>query len=251
MAFLTGPLLTEAQDLYTATTVQLHDIGQRAYINGGRIARYVKNGTSALITGNLLQESAENTTYENMAVGTAGVAGDNFIQVTNGTATITSELFTNGTIGINTAGTAVVGDEYDIVKITGTFTTGGALKVFLDRPLRTAITTSATVNMKRNPWSSVVQFPVTTQTGMPVGIAMFAIPASTSTVFQYGWVISHGECTALSDNSTFAVGSQLSPSLAVAGAVGVNVAGTTHGNIGWARMAKQSAAGIPIFLQID
>src|ERR1700755_3379978 len=107
--------------------------------------------------GNLRQESVEDTTYENMAVGTAAAAGDAYLQVTNGTATITSAQFVGGSLSVYTAGTVAIGDEYTITAITGTLTTGGALKVYTDRPLRSAFTTSAKVVMKRSPWSGVIQ----------------------------------------------------------------------------------------------
>lgn len=248
MAFITGPRTLSNVDLYKSSTQVPSGWSVGSMVEGdhGKKFRLVKAGASALVKGNLLQESAEDTTYENMAVGTAGAVGDRYLQITNGTATITAEQFKGGTIGVYGAGTVAIGDEYVITDVTGTLTTGGALKVWLDRPLRYAYTTSAKVNMKRSPWSGVIQMPQTTQTGMPVGVAIYEIPAN-----EYGWVISHGECTALSDNSTFAVGSMLSPSLAVAGAVGVNVAGTTHGTIGWARQAAASAKGIAIFLMID
>jgi hypothetical protein len=248
MALLSGSSVLSFNDLYTsdATIVGGGYVGMKNEAPGGKIYRYALVGASALVKGNLLQASVQDTSYENMAIGTAGAVGDAFLQVTNGTATITAQQFAGGTIGTYTAGTVAIGDEYVITDVTGTLTTGGALKVWLDRPLRYAYTTSAKVNMKRSPWSGVVQFPVTTQTEMPVGVAVYEVAAT-----QYGWVQSHGSTTALSDNSTFAVGSMLSPSLATAGAVGVNVAGTTHGTIGWARMAAASAHGISIFLMID
>lgn len=247
MADITGLPLISDTDLYTSNAVasSVYSVGDVVRGSKGRVFRYSLAGET-LVKGNLLQEPVELTTYENMAVGTAGVAGDKYIQVTNGTSTITSAQYTGGTIGVYTAGTVAVGDEYVITKVTGTLTTGGALKVWLDRPLRYAYTTSAKVNMKRSPWNGVIQFPVTTATGMPVGFAIYEIPSA-----EYGFVQTHGEVTALSDNSTFAVGSQLSPSLAVAGSVGVNVAGTTHGIVGWARQAAASTKGIAIFAQID
>jgi hypothetical protein len=97
-----------------------------------------------------------------------------------------------------------------------------------------------------NPWNAVIQFPQTTQTGMPVGVAVYELPLNT-----YGWIQSHGVVTALSDSSTYAVGSGIVPSLAVAGAVGVNVAGTTHTSIGVSRQAAASTKGTSIFLNID
>ncbi len=249
MALITGYSMLSGNDVYTSTASPGDGmmVGQQGIDgNTGKIFRYTLAGGSNLVMGNLLQESAQDTTYENMAVGTAGAVGDTYLQITNGTATITSAQFVGGSISVYTAGTVALGDEYTIVGITGTLTTGGALQVYLDKPLRYAYTTSAKVVMKRSPWSGVIQMPQTTQTGMPVAVAQYAI-----TLAQYGWTQSHGAGSALSDNSTFAVGSQLSPSLAVAGAVGVNVAGTTHGIVGWAREAAASAHAIAVFIQID
>ncbi len=246
MAILTGQVQITGSDLYNIDTAKTMDVGTLGYSVGGKIFRYSLTGGVTTVIGNLLQESAQDTTYENMAIGTASAAGAQSLQVTNGTATITSAQFEGGSVSVYTAGTVAVCDEYTITGVTGTLTTGGALQVALDRPARYAFTTSAKVNMKRNPWSGVVQMPQTTQTGMPVGVCVF--PTTNAT---WGWVQTHGVASALSDNSTYAVGSQLSPSLAVAGAVGVNVAGTTHGIVGWARQAAASAHGISIFLQID
>lgn len=237
-------------DLYTSSTDQVgaEKIGQRQQGLNGKEFSLSLNGASALVAGNLLQESAENTTYENMAVGTAGAVGDNYLQITNGTATITSLQFQGGSIGVYTAGTVAVGDEYTIMDVTGTLTTGGALKVWLDRPLRYAFTTSATVVMKRNLYSGVIQMPATTPTGVAVGIAPFAIAASTSTVFQYGWVQTRGAATVLSDGSTFAVGSAVGTPSGTAGCVTVYAAATTKQAIGVAREASASAKAIAVNL---
>lgn len=247
MASLTGYKAISAADLYKSSATAEEKIGTIG-IDGrtGKLFRYALVGASALVTGNLLQESAQDTTYENMAIGTAGVAGDMFLQVTNGTATITSAQFENGTINVYTAGTVAVGDEYTITKITGTLTTGGALKVFLDRPLRYAYTTSAKVNMKQSPWSKVIQAPATTQTGIAVGVAIYPLAAS-----EYGWVQTHGTCSVLSDGSTFAVGSDVGTPSGTAGCVTVFAAGTTHQRVGVVRQAAAAAHCITAFLQID
>lgn len=249
MAQLTGFVNVTAQDLYTSRPTPANDmmIGQIGVdARAGKYYRYALAGASALVAGNLLQEAVNDTTYANMTVGTAAAAGDRYIQVTNGTATITSEQFRGGTIHVYTAGTVPVGDEYTITKITGTLTTGGALKVYVDRPLRYAFTTSAKVNMKRSPWSGVIQFPATTQTGIPVGVAIYPIAAG-----EYGWVQTHGPCAVLSDGSTFAVGSDLSTPSGTAGAVTVGTAGTTHCHVGYAREVSASGKAICAFLKID
>lgn len=238
-----------AVDLYQSggtTAPSGYGLGQINFGANGKIFRFGLVGASNLVAGNLLQESAEDTTYENMAVGTAASAGDAFIQVTNGTATITSEQFIGGSIGVYTAGTVAIGDEYTITGVTGTLTTGGALQVYTDRPLRFAFTTSAKVVMKRSPFSGMIQFPASTQTGIPVGVAPFAITAA-----NYGWIQSHGVVSVLSDGSTFAVGSDLGTPSGTAGAVTVYAAGTTHNRVGMSREAAASGHAISAFLQID
>jgi hypothetical protein len=234
-------------DLYSSDTTQVGPgaVGAIQWGSNGKGFKYALNGGAALVKGNLLQSAAQASTYINMVVGTAGSVGDAFIQVTNGTSTITSQAFEGGSISVYTAGTVAIADEYTILAVTGTLTTGGALKVWLDRPLRYAYTTSATVNMQRNPCSGLIQYPATTQTGVPAGVAIYELPLAT-----YGWVQFYGICGVLSDASTFAVGSALSPSLTTAGAVGVNVAGTTHCNVGVSYMAAASAKGIVAHINI-
>ncbi len=83
MPFLKGPQIVTAQDLYNSSATKLEPVGSLAYGSKGRLYRYVLVGASDLVAGNIIQESAEDTTYENMVVGTAGVAGDPYIQVTN------------------------------------------------------------------------------------------------------------------------------------------------------------------------
>lgn len=249
MASITGLTILTPADLYssTATPGDNLTVGQWGFdANTGKIFRYALAGASALVAGNLLQEQVEDTTYENMAVGTAGAVGDTFIQVTNGTATITNAQFEGGSISVYTAGTVAIGDEYTIIGVSGTLTTGGALKVYVDKPLRYAFTTSAKVNMKRAISSGVIQFPATTPTGIAAGVAQFAITAA-----QYGWIQTHGPAAVLSDGSTFAVGSAVGTASGTAGAVTVYAAATTKMAVGFARQAAASAHAISVHLLID
>jgi hypothetical protein len=232
-------------DLYSSTTDQIGAelVGNRVNGLNGKEFSLALVGASALVAGNLLQTAAEDTTYENMAIGTAGAVGDMFLQVTNGTSTITATQFAGGSIGFYTAGTVAIGDEYTIMDVKGTLTTGGALQVFLDRPLRYAATTSAKVVMKRNLYSGVIQMPATTPTGIAVGIAIFAIPAA-----SYGWVQTRGVASCLSDGSTFAVGSAVGTPSGTAGCVTVYAAATTKQAIGVAQEAAASAHAISVNL---
>ncbi len=247
-ALMTGPVMLESQDLYTADTVQNHPIGLMAFTRDGRYFRYSLVGASALVAGNLLQAAAEDTSYENMSVLASPIVlpqnGVQTVNITNGTATITNAQFVDGSISVYT--TPDLGKEYTILGVTGTLTSGGALTVTIDRPLATAWTTSTKVNMKRSPWSGVIQAPATTQTDMAVGVAPWAATAA-----QYTWVQTHGLCTVLSDGSIFAVGSDVGTPSGTAGCVTVFAAGTTHQRIGVVRQAAASGHCLSMFLQID
>jgi len=248
MAKLTGKLATI--DLYSSTTTQPgpYQVGQIAWDVNGKAFRYVLNGATAMTVGQLQQSAAGmGATYTNMAVGTAGAKGDAFIQVTNGTSTITSQQFEGGSILVYTAGTAVIGDEYTIVAVTGTLTTGGALKVYLDRPLRTAITTSATVTMVPSPFAGVVPTPLTTSTGMCVGVAVYAIPAS-----AYGWIQTHGQSSAIIDGSAVVIGGMVGINNTVTGSISAGgTAMPLNVYVGKALATGASGKGISVFLNID
>jgi hypothetical protein len=244
------PLFLSSQDIYSQDTVANHLIGTMAYASEGRIFRYALVGAASLVVGNLLQEAAEDTTYENMAVlASPQVLAQNGLQtvnVTNGTATVVPAAYLGGHLGVYTAGGEAIGYDYDILGITGTLTTGGALTVTVDHPISAAWTTAAKVCMKKSPYSGVIQAPATTQTGMAVGVAIYPV-----TNAYYGWVQSHGQCTVLSDGSTFAVGSGLGTISGTPGCVTVATIGTTKQVVGVSRMAAASTHCIPAFLMID
>lgn len=249
MAYVSGQATISGSELYSSTATPGDGVfpGQIVWDGKtGKAFRYALAGGTALVVGNLLQSAANDTTYTNMVVATAAAAGDRQIYLTNGTATITSEQFKGGSLVVYTAGTIGVADEYTILGITGTLTTGGALLVQLDRPLRAAVTTSATVNMRRSPWSGVIQFPASTQTGIPVGVAIHAVAAN-----QYGWVQTHGVCGVLSDGSTNAIGSDIGTVSGTAGAVTVATVGTTKARVGYTQQVQVAGKGIVAFLQID
>lgn len=248
MANITGPGFIGEIDLYqTTTTVPSgYSVGQYLMGVNGKGFRFGLVGASALVIGNALQGAAPaDTTYVNMAIGTAAAVGDMFLQVTNGTSTITSAQFEGGTINVYTAGTVAVGEEYTILAVTGTLTTGGALNVWIDRPVRTAFTTSAKVSMRRSAFSGIIQSPITTLTGPAAGVALAASTAAT-----YAFVQTHGQGAVLADNSTILVGSPVAvPSGNAAGAV---ILGATNlNNIGQAMQVSASGKTIAVHLRVD
>lgn len=252
MANITGTKTIGELDLYqTMTQIPSgYTIGDKVYGTNGKTFRLALVGASNLVMGNLLQEAAADTQFINMAVPTAVTAaqvtaGTYQIDVTNGTTTVTANQFDGGSLSVYTAGTVAIGDEYTIIGHT-TGTSGQTLTLYLDRPLRAAFTTSAKVSMFRSPYSGVIQAPASTQTGMPVGVALTAATAAT-----YTFVQTHGVAAVLSDGSTFAVGSDVGTPSGTAGAVTVFAAGTTHTSVGVARQAAAAAHAINVFLRID
>jgi len=247
MANISGTPTISGVDLYTSspTRVSGYQVGDLIFGQNGKGFRYSLNGVAALVMGNLVQASAIDTTYTNMVVAVAGAVGDTSLRVTNGTATITSQQFEGGSLSVYTAGTVAVGDEYTILAVTGTLTTGGALTVHLDRPLRAIFSTSATVNMRRSPWSGVIQSIATTITGSIAGVAPFAATAS-----EYCWLQTKGVGAVLSDGSSIIVGSGVvGGSTATAGACTLQIAGFPY--VGMAMQAAAAGKAIAVKLQID
>lgn len=235
-------------DPYSYGANAITDIGQMIYGANGKAFRYVKAGASALVVGNTLQSSAVDTQFDLMAIPTAAAAGAMSISVTNGTTAVTAGQFIGGTVVVstNSASGTNLGEEYTILDHS-TALSGGTLTLYLDVPLRTALTVSTTaVTMRRSPWNGVIQSTGGAATGTPVGIAISPIPAS-----NYGWVQTKGVAGVLSDGSTFAVGSLVGPSVATAGAAGVFVAGTARTYIGFSMSAASSTHAIQVQLTLD
>ena len=242
MANISGNPIVGGIDLYSSSANPIAEVGSLIFGDSGKAFRYVLAGET-LVVGNVLQSSVVDTQFDDMAVAANVAAGQNQIVLTNGTTAVTAGQFVGGTVEFSV--TPHLGGEYTIVGHS-TATNGSSWTITLDRPLRTAITSAATkATVRRSPWSGSIQLP-TTQTGTPVGVAIYAIPSG-----EYGWVQTKGVAAVLSDNSTFAVGSALSNSVATAGAVGVFVAGTARSLIGHAMRAAASGKTIPVQLCLD
>lgn len=247
MATVSGPRTISDSDLYRSTTQAPsgYSLGDLAYGPNGKAYRLALAGASALVVGNLLQSAANDTQFDDMAVPAAVAVNtwDAGVTITNGTTAVTAGQYVGGSLLVSV--TPGLGEEYTIVD-HGTATNGSSWTLYLDRPLRTAWTTSTKVTVRRSPWSGVIQFPATTQTGIPVGVAIYPIPAA-----EYGWVQTKGMASVLSDGSTFAIGSEVGTPSGTAGCITVFAAGTTKTQVGYALRAAASGKTIPVHLQID
>lgn len=228
-----------------SSTVQQHQLGTVGYDAVGRKYRYVKNGAALLVTGNLLQSAARDVQFTDMAVPAVVAIGSTSIAVTLGSTATTANLFDGGTLAITVTpgiGQTFTIKSHDVVAGTGTCT------FQVEEPVVVALSTSSKVTVSTNLYSGVIQSP-TTRTGKTVGVATFAIPASTASVPRYGWIGTCGVFAVLSDATIAAVGEALSPSTTTAGAVTKQV--TLLENVGTAGLLGISAKCEPAFIDIN
>lgn len=205
------------QNLYDESSAQQHKLGELYIDPWGRKFRYVQAGASALVTGHLLQEAAEDTNYRSMVVQAAAAIGDTKIAVTLGGTAVTANQFESGDLVVESA--AGIGQAFKIVRHDVQTSTTGTCNFWVDRALKIALTTSSQVSVRKNSYDGVIDFPVT-PTGAPVGVALYAM-----TAVYYGWVQSGGDCPVLFDNqtNTSADVTRIIPSRDVAGSVTVDV----------------------------
>jgi hypothetical protein len=197
---LTGPVLAAAQGVYTSSSTQLHGIGEYVVTNDGRGYRYCKAGGTALVVGKIQQAKAEDTSNEQELTITNAAVDDTTI-VTTDTVTLALNLLAGGFL-IVSEGTLGVGQTY---KLKGNTAATAAVVTFnLDEPVRVATTGTAKVDVKVNPYMSVIVAP-TSPTSAIVGAAQYAITAS-----EFGWLQTRGVCAILAQG-TVVVGDGLVP----------------------------------------
>ena len=197
---LTGPVTVAAQAVYSTSTTALHNIGEYMVTNDGRGYRYCKAGGSALVVGKIQQAKAEDTSNEQEITITNAAVGDLTI-VSTDTVTLAANLLAGGFL-IVSEGTLGVGQTY---KLKGNTAASSAVVTFnLDEAVRVATTGTCKVDVKVNPYMSVIVAP-TTQTSAIVGAAQYAIGSS-----EFGWLQTRGVCAILAQG-TVVVGDGLVP----------------------------------------
>lgn len=210
-----GGITTIKQDLFNESQYPLHRLGQLAIDEWGSKFRYVQNGgSSALVTGNLLQEPAEVTNFQSMVCAATAAIGAEVVKVDLGGTAVTANQFDGGELVIESS--TGVGQWFRILSHDVQTSTTGECDFVIDRPLKIGITVDTSqVSVRINSYDGVVQYP-TTPTGGAVGVALYAM-----TVSYHGWVVSGGDAVVLMDNqeNTAADQTALKPSEDVAGSV--------------------------------
>lgn len=212
----TGPLSLVANGTFeTSTDTSLETlVGTRFDLSDGREVMLVQAGASAVLPGRLYQDAAIVANHVNLAV-TAYTAYSNNgnvpakVTVTLGATAVTANQYAGGFLIVNdNAG------EGQTLRIASHPAASGsaALVVTLEDGPTTAITTASEASLIPAHGNGVIIAP-TTLTGALAGVSLYDIPAA-----EYGFVVTKGITACLNDGA-LTIGSAVSPSNAVAGAV--------------------------------
>lgn len=216
MPSFTNDAVAIGQDGFLSSATQVHALGQKGVTRDGRIFRYVKAGVVDLVAGNVIQSPAINTAHLALTPTVAQAVGSTTIVATLGASAAAVNQYAEGLVQISDGGAAIgQGNQY-CVSGHAAVLSGGVITLSLraDDALTVALTTSSRVGLIQNSYNGVIQTPVTTATGVVVGVAPYIITAS-----QFGWVQVWGMANVLINGT---------PAL---GAMVLGVSGTTAGTV--------------------
>ena len=219
--------------------------GTQLVMQDGRKFRFARAGATLLVVGNAIQASGDNTETDLTAA--AGAANDKLITFT-AAGTEAANYYAQGyaTVSVTPGG----GDTYKILShATFAATTGQVVNLSTPPGLRRALTTTSRVDLVEHPYKGVIQLPATTQTSIPVGVAVSAIAVNAG-----GWLQTRGVVGVLTAG-TVIIGNRCVIPTGTAGAIGPETAtATTMDNevtVGKVMDVAASGAWSTIFLTID
>jgi hypothetical protein len=188
MANLGGPPVSIGSDDFTSTSDQRMALGTTGYSSDGRQFKYCVAGISDLVAGNVIQGPAIVTTH--LANTPPVVAqGATSFTYTPGATLGTVNQYAGGYLQVDTT----PGNGYTY-QVSGhpAFALSTAFTLTLADAIQVALTASSRVGLMANPYRGVIQFPVTTATGVYAGVAPCIITAA-----QYGWLQTAGIASVL------------------------------------------------------
>lgn len=212
MSRITNKGATSPLGLFQTSTDQSFTTfaGERFDLSDGREVVLIQAGAVALSSGVLVQAPAITANHQNCAVAANASVGATSITVTLGATAATANQYAGGFVVIN-AGSGIG----QTLKIASHPAANGSasLVLTLEDAVAVALTSaSSKACLIPNLYVGGIINP-TTPTNTPIGVSFYPIAAS-----AYGYLISKGPTSCLADG-TIAVGSPISASGSVAGAV--------------------------------
>lgn len=212
--------------------------------DGREVVLVQASSATTVASGKLYAAPAIVANHQNLATSTAS-AGATTVTVTLGATAATANQYAGGFVIFN-AGTGA-GQTLRIQSHPAA-SSSATLVLTLEDAIVTATSTSDTKScLVANPYNNVIISP-TTNTGAPVGVALYPIAAS-----SYGYLVAKGPAATLSDSTAPAIGCAVSWSAATAGAIGATPYATnvlTGAVIGFTMQAATSAEYRSVFINL-
>lgn len=245
----------EQYNLYTGTvrTNQRWPFGTQLIMQDGRKYRFAKAGGADLVVGDVIQAAANVANHVNTTAA-ANAAGVATLTTTLGATAATLDQYYKGYGVISVApgaGYAYQFGSTPVVASSGSFV--GNLDA--GTTIKVALTTTSRVDLIKNPYHDVIQSPITTATGVVVGVAV-SIIATSATGNNWGWLQTRGIASVLTSGTVLLGAEVIVPSLAAGStnAALVTELGTTQSSevtIGQVQRVAAGTAWSTIFLTID
>lgn len=221
----------------------------------GREFVLVQNGGTALVSGKLVQSPASiGANHTGLTLSTAAIGATTITATLGGTA-VTKNQYQGGYLVIS-AGTGI-GQTLKIASHPAADASATVVLTLEDALTVATLTSDSKGSLTLNPYGSsngtnvstsgVIVCP-TTATGSVIGVSLYPIAASSSTVPTYGLIQTRGPVACLNDSGT-AIGLDVMPSSSVAGAV-VTYAVATRNRVGTSTVAGENAKSQIITLQL-
>lgn len=234
------------QAIFEASETQKFDIGARYVAKDGRVFRYARAGAVALAAGELQTSPAfggSSATIQSDMTVVLAIIGARTVFITTKTDATTINQFADGYLAVSD-GTGQ-GEMYKI--IANAAGSAGSLRFDLDRGLSTAwVAANTKVSIMTNPYNLIVQSPVTTAIGLPLGVPMVAIP-----IKYYGWIQTWGMACVLVGVPMDAFAADVLIDLSEAGSATIDNGTLINATIGMTGMATADEDSGLIFLKIS
>lgn len=217
-------------NLRVADTVQQFAIGS-IYRFRGKTYVYVHAGAAPLVVGDVIQSAAlggSASAIQHDLTPSATAKDQDKVSVTTVTDAVTKNQFGGGEFAITDGDAAnAMGDIYEILSHPAG--AAGAIVFTLTEALVRAITTTSRISIIKNIYEDVIQAPVTTPSGIVVGVACSIIG-----IAGYGWLQTYGIANVL-NKTALTAGTNVRRDVAAAGSAGIQgtLATEVIGNTGW------------------
>ena len=212
MTQISSGMLITPQELFLSSPNQEARLGTIAETSDGRRFRYVQNGATEMIVGNLQQAAVEITDHQNLVPAAAAV-GDTTIDVKLSSTGSGPNEYAEGWLVVTT--NAGEGHQYAISG-HALVASGGTITLQLADAIEVALTVDSKVDLSRNSFKATVINP-TTATSTPIGVALHNIGAS-----EFGYLQTTGP-VAIRAKGALVVGSGCIASTGVAGGMSTQI----------------------------